>query len=48
VENDLPLRTLTATRAADLLPILGIADAEVIGVESLELPATGSRLDTAL
>jgi hypothetical protein len=48
VETDLPLKTLTASRAADLLPLLGIPDAEVIGFESLELPAIATRLDTTL
>jgi len=48
VETDLPLKRLTMIRAADLLPLLGAADAKLVGVESLELPSVATKLDTVL
>lgn len=48
METDIPLKTLTQICAPDLLPLLAIPDAEVLGVESLELPATATRLDNLL
>lgn len=48
METDIPLRVLTEISAADLLPLLGVQDAEVLGVESLEMPALATRLDNVL
>ena len=46
--TDIPLKRLTLLRAADLLPLLGVPAAEVISVESLELPTSAHRLDNVL
>lgn len=48
LETDIPLKVLAETRAADLLPLLGVAGAHVLRVRSIELPATAKRLDTLL
>jgi hypothetical protein len=48
MQTDIPLRTLTRIRPADLLPLLGSPDATVLGVESLELPSVATALDTLL
>ena len=48
METDIPLKVLAETRAADLLPLLGVAGAHVLRVRSIELPATAKRLDTLL
>ena len=48
VQTDIPLKRLTAICAADLLPLLGAAGMEVVGVEVLELPQTATALDTVL
>ena len=48
VQTDLPLKRLTQLCPADLLPLLGTPDAEVLAVESLELPASKTSLDTLL
>jgi hypothetical protein len=48
METDIPLRVLTEISAADLLPLLGVQDAEVLAVESLEMPALATRLDNVL
>lgn len=48
MKTDLPLKRLTALRAADLLPLLGTPTAEVVGVETLELPNRSASLDTLL
>jgi hypothetical protein len=48
MKTDIPLRVLTAISAADLLPLLGIQEAEVLGVDSLEMPSMTVRLDTVL
>lgn len=48
MQTDIPLRTLTRARPADLLPLLGAPDARVLGVESLELPMVTTALDTLL
>jgi len=48
MRTDIPLRTLTRTRPADLLPLLGTPNATVLGVESLELPSVSTALDTLL
>ncbi len=46
METDIPLKRLALLRAADLLPLRGAPDATVVGVETLELPASAQRLDT--
>ena len=48
MQTDLPLKRLTAICAADLLPLLGVAGMEVVGVEILELPSLTTALDTVL
>ncbi len=48
MQTDLPLKRLTQLRPSDLLPLLGTPDAEVLTVESLELPASKTSLDTLL
>ncbi|MGH2345346.1 MAG: hypothetical protein ACRDG4_08980, partial [Chloroflexota bacterium] len=48
VQTDIPLKELTVACAPDLLPLLGSEDATILGVESLELPAMATRLDTLL
>lgn len=48
MQTDIPLKRLTALRANDLLPLLASAEATVIAVETLELPASATRLDNVL
>jgi hypothetical protein len=48
METDIPLRALTEACAADLLPLLGVPQAEVLEVLSLDMPATSRRLDNRL
>ena len=48
MQTDIPLKRLTAICAADLLPLLGAAGMEVVGVEILELPSLTTALDTVL
>jgi predicted transposase YdaD len=48
MQTDLPLKRLTQLCPGDLLPLLGAPEAEVVAVESLELPASKSSLDTLL
>ncbi|NTV65155.1 MAG: hypothetical protein HGA65_16725 [Oscillochloris sp.] len=48
MKTDVPLKRLTRLCPADLLPLLGEADAEVLDVETLELPASKSSLDSVL
>jgi len=48
VKTDIPLKRLTALRGADLLPLLGLPAATLLRVESRELPASATRLDTVL
>jgi len=48
METDIPLKALTVACARDLLSLFGSPGAEVIGVESLELPATPARVDSLL
>jgi predicted transposase YdaD len=48
MQTDIPLKRLTSLRAHDLLPLLNIADASVVAVETLELPASATRLDNVL
>ncbi|MCU0491925.1 MAG: hypothetical protein MUD01_10075 [Chloroflexaceae bacterium] len=48
MKTDLPLKRLTQLCPNDLLVLLGTPDATVTSVETLELPASESRLDTLL
>ncbi|HWE62216.1 MAG TPA: hypothetical protein VHB98_10945 [Chloroflexota bacterium] len=48
MQTDVPLKVLTALCAADLLPLLGSPDATVLSVETLELPASATSLDSLL
>jgi len=48
VKTDIPLKLLTALRGADLLPLLGLPAASLVRVETRELPAGATRLDTLL
>jgi hypothetical protein len=48
MKTDIPLKLLTALRGADLLPWLGLPAAELLRVESRELPAGATRLDSIL
>ncbi len=48
MQTDIPLKALTKACAPDLLPLLGAPDAQVVAVETLELPAAASALDTVL
>jgi hypothetical protein len=48
LKTDIPLKRLTALRGADLLPLLGLPAAALLRVESRELPASATRLDTVL
>ncbi|NJN68145.1 MAG: hypothetical protein HC884_16240 [Chloroflexaceae bacterium] len=48
MKTDIPLKRLTALRGADLLPLLGLPAAALLQVESRELPASATRLDTVL
>lgn len=48
MKTDVPLKRLTRLCPADLLPLLGETDAEVLSVETLELPASKSSLDNVL
>jgi hypothetical protein len=48
MHTDIPLKRLTLLRAADLLPLFGLPYAELLGVDSLELPSTATRLDNIL
>jgi len=48
MKTDIPLKRLTLLRAADLLPLLGTPDSQVLAVESLELPASATRPDNVL
>jgi len=48
MQTDIPLKRLTLLRAADLLPLLGAPNAQVLAVETLELPASATRLDNVL
>jgi hypothetical protein len=48
VQTDIPLKRLTRLRPADLLLLLGTPDATVLDVETLELPASKTSLDTIL
>lgn len=48
MQTDIPLKRLTTLRASDLLPLLNIPDATLVAVETLELPASATRLDNIL
>jgi hypothetical protein len=48
VQTDIPLKRLTRLRPTDLLSLLGTPDAIVLDVETLELPASKTSLDTVL
>jgi len=48
VKTDIPLKLLTALRGADLLPLLGLPAASLVRVETRELPAGATQLDTLL
>jgi hypothetical protein len=48
VQTDIPLKRLTQLRPTDLLSLLGTPDAIVLDVETLELPASKTSLDTVL
>jgi hypothetical protein len=48
MQTNIPLKRLTMLRAADLLPLFGLPYAELLAVETLELPANAARLDNVL
>jgi len=48
MKTDVPLKRLTRLCAADLLTLVGSGDAEVLSVETLELPSSRTSLDTVL
>lgn len=48
MQTDIPLKRLTLLCAADLLPLFGLPYAELVAVETLELPASAARLDNVL
>jgi hypothetical protein len=48
MQTDVPLRALIEACAADLLPLLGVPQAVVVDVLSLEMPASSRRLDNLL
>lgn len=48
MQTDIPLKRLTLLRAADLLPLFGLPQGELIAVETLEFPASATRLDVAI
>lgn len=39
MKTDIPLKSLTTLRGADLLPLIGLPFSELIKVETLEIPA---------
>lgn len=48
MKTDVSLKRLTRLCAGDMLTLVGSADAEVLGVETLELPSSRTSLDTVL
>lgn len=48
MKTDIPLKRVTRLQPADLLSLLHTTDAEVLGVETLELPSSRTSLDTVL
>lgn len=48
MKTDIPLKRLTHLRPADLLLLLGTPEAEVLSVDTLQLPSSATSLDTVL
>lgn len=48
MQTDASLKHLTILRAADLLPLFGLPYAELLAVETIQLPATTTGLDNVL
>lgn len=48
MQTDIPLKRLTLLRGGDLLALLGLPAAHLLQVETLELPASATRLDNVL
>lgn len=48
MQTDIPLKIVAEYCPADLLHLLGVEDTAVLAVESLELPASATRLDSLL
>jgi hypothetical protein len=48
MKTNVPLKRIVQLRPADLLLLLGAGNAEVVGVETLELPASTTSIDTVL
>ncbi|MCU0491171.1 MAG: hypothetical protein MUD01_06270 [Chloroflexaceae bacterium] len=48
MKTDLPLKRLTRVCPQDILALAGLTGVEVLGVETLELPASKKSLDTVL
>ncbi len=48
MKTDIPLKVLTMQHGADLLLLFGMPSAELVRVETIELPATRTRLDNVL
>jgi hypothetical protein len=48
VQTDIPLKRLTRIAPEDILFLLGMPDADVLGVQTLELPSSQTSLDTVI
>ena len=48
MKTDIPLKRLTRVAPADILLLLGIEHADIVGVQTLELPTSQTSLDTVL
>lgn len=48
MQTDIPLKRLTLLRGGDFLALLGLPAAQLLQVETLELPASATRLDNVL
>jgi hypothetical protein len=48
MQTDIPLKCLTLLRGSDFLGLLQLPEAQVLHVETLELPASAKRLDNVL
>jgi hypothetical protein len=48
MQTDIPLKRLTRIVPEDVLFLLGIPDADVLGVQTLELPSSKTSLDTVI
>jgi hypothetical protein len=48
VQTDIPLKRLTRIAPSDVLFLLGMPDADVLGVQTLELPSSKTSLDTVI